>query len=176
MGRQLTTAVTMFVLVGILVVGAILGWRSLFAELPGTATAGGETSASCTTEPIKAGQRVRAAQVEVSVFNAGTTSGLADETLGLLRKRGFQPGEASNAPSDADVRRVQVWSTIEDDAEARLVALQFGKTVKVTYSDVDLGPGVDVLVGDDFTGLSKAKTTLRVKATQQRCVSQSPNA
>ena len=152
------------------------GWRSLFAELPGTATAGGETSASCTTEPIKAGQRVRAAQVEVSVFNAGTTSGLADETLGLLRKRGFQPGEASNAPSDADVRRVQVWSTIEDDAEARLVALQFGKTVKVTYSDVDLGPGVDVLVGDDFTGLSKAKTTLRVKATQQRCVSQSPNA
>ena len=71
---------------------------------------------------------------------------------------------------------MQVWSTIEDDAEARLVALQFGKTVKVTYSDVDLGPGVDVLVGDDFTGLSKAKTTLRVKATQQRCVSQSPNA
>ena len=53
MGRQLTTAVTMFVLVGILVVGAILGWRSLFAELPGTATAGGETSASCTTEPIR---------------------------------------------------------------------------------------------------------------------------
>ena len=109
----------------------------------------------------------------MSVFNAGTTSGLADETLGLLRKRGFQPGEASNAPP-TPTRRVQVWSTIEDDAEARLVALQFGKTVKVTYSDVDLGPGVDVLVGDDFTGLSKAKTTLRVKATQQRCVRSPP--
>ena len=164
----------MFVLVGILVVGAILGWRSLFADA-GDRHGRGETSASCTTEPIRAGQRVRAAQVQVSVFNAGTTSGLADETLGLPA-RGFQPGEASNAPSTADVRRVQVWSTIEDDAEARLVALQFGKTVKVTYSDVDLGPGVDVLVGDDFTGLSKAKTTLRVKATQQRCVSPAPNA
>ena len=166
--RQITTAVTMLVLCGLLVVGAVVGWRTLFADLPGDKTAGDPPS--CETRQIDAGQRIRSSQVHVSVYNAGDRSGLASSTMAALRKRGFKPGDVGNAPSDAKVTRVAVWSTEEGDAEARLVARQFGRKVKVAFSDVDLGPGVDVIVGDRFQGLANAKRSLRVRAPQDVCV------
>jgi hypothetical protein len=167
--REITTAVTMTVLCGVLVVGAIAGWRALFADLPADETAA-EPQPSCTTQQVDAGQRIRSRQVVVSVFNGGTRSGLAGETLSALQRRGFKAGNVGNAPSDTSVRRVAVWSTEENDAEARLVARQFGKRVEVTFSDVDLGPGVDVIVGNSFRGLSKAKRSIKVQAPQDVCV------
>ncbi len=168
--RQITTAVTMIVLCGVLVVAAVAGWRALFADLPGDETASDEPSPSCTTEQVDPGQRIRSVQVTVSVYNGGTRSGLADETLSALRKRGFKAGDVGNAPSDTNVKRVAVWSTEENDVEARLVARQFGKKVAVTFSDVDLGPGVDVIVGNKFRGLTKAKRSIKVKAPQDVCI------
>jgi len=170
MGRRaITTAVTMLALIGILVLGAVWGWRSLFAELPESPTAA-EPAPTCATETLAAGQRVRARQVRVSVFNAGTRSGLAGDTLDRLRRRGFTAGDTGNAPSDLDVRRVQVWSTVEDDPRAQLVARQFGKKTRVRFSDEDLGPGVDVIVGDRFDRLSKAPRSLRVREAREICV------
>ena len=168
--REIISAVTMLVLCGVLVLGAVLGWRALFADLPGEPKATDDPDPTCTTEQVDAGQRIRSSQVRVSVYNGGTRSGLADSTLSALRKRGFTPGDVGNAPADAKVSRVAVWSTEEDDAEARLVARQFGKSVKVTFSDVDLGPGVDVIVGNRFTGLVKAKRSIRVRSSQEVCV------
>lgn len=172
-GRHITTGVTLLVLCGLLVVAAVVGWKELFAELPDTSVATAKPTPSCTTQQVDAGERIRSNQVKVSVFNAGSRSGLANRTLDALVRRGFKEGEVGNAPSDAKVRRVVVWSTEENDAEARLVARQLGKRVKVRFSDVDLGPGVDVLVGDKFRGLVKAKRSLRVKKPQEVCVSPS---
>jgi LytR cell envelope-related transcriptional attenuator len=168
--RELTTTVTMVVLIGILVVGAVWGWRSLFAELPETDLTVDEPAPTCETERIDAGQKIRTRQVRVSVFNAGSRSGRAGETMDALIDRGFQPGDVGNAPSDAEVRRVQVLANDAKDPRARLVARQFGKGVKVQVAEEDLGSGVDVLIGDRFTGLSKAPRSIRVKQPEQVCV------
>jgi len=171
--RHIITAVTMLVLCGLLVLGATLGWKALFAEIPGGETPEAQATPTCTTKSVKPGQRIRSSQVRVSVFNGGSQAGLAGETMKSLRKRGFRAGEIGNAPSDAKVRTVQVWSTEEDDAEARLVALQFGKKLPVKFSDVDLGPGVDVVLGDRFRTLVKAKRFITAQIPQEICI---PNA
>lgn len=172
MGRHLTTAVTMLVLVGIVAFAAVWGWNSLFAEVPSADdVVGGEAEPTCNAKALRAGQRLRAKDVQVSVFNAGGRSGLAGETLDALTERGFASGEVGNAPSDVDVRRVQVWSTVENDPRARLVALQFGGTTRVHFADEDLGaPGVDVLVGNGFKQLAKAPRALKVDADQEVCL------
>lgn len=166
-GRHVTTGVTLLVLLGILVAGGLYGLDALFKPLPGDSSG---KAAGCSTTSIKKGQRIRAHQVQVSVFNAGTRSGLADETLGALRARGFRKGEAGNAPSGAKVKRVQVWTTQRNDAAARLVAQQFGRATKVRFVDTDLGPGVDVVVGNRFGKLVKAKRVLVVKKPAAACL------
>jgi hypothetical protein len=172
--RQITSAVTMLVLVGILVLGAVWGWRSLFAELPGTEATAEEPAEECTVEEVDAGEKLRSKQVRVSVFNAGSRAGLAGQTLDALLNRGFLAGEIGNAPADLDVRRVQVWSGVEEDPAARLVARQFGKKVKVRFVEDPPGTGVNVVVGDGFNGLSKAPRAIAVKTSREVCVPVDP--
>ena len=164
--RQLTTAVTMFVLCALLVLGAVWGWKSLFAPLPG---ADGTAAPTPQCSSVDAGTRLRSAEVQVSVYNAGGRSGLAASTLQALEKRGFGPGEAGNAPADAKVRYAQVWSTKTNDAGARLVLKQLGSRARLRVVDTDLGPGVDVIVGRDFRGLVKAPRSVKVRTTQETC-------
>jgi hypothetical protein len=168
--RQVTTAITMIVLCGVLVLGAVWGFKSLFADIPEAGLGNAEPSPTCKTQKFNAGEPVKAAQIQVSVFNAGNRSGLASTTLNSLANRGFQIGDAGNAPSDAKVSTVQVWSTHARDIEAKLVALQFGKGTPVKRSDVDLGPGVDVVVGNGYHGLAKAPTSLRASSAEEVCV------
>lgn len=172
--REITATVTMLVLIGLLVLGAVWGWRALFAEVPGNVTAV-EPSPTCTDETIAAGGKIRADQVRVSVYNGGTRSGLAGETLEALMDRGFLAGDTANAPSDVDVARVEVWSTVERDPRAQLVARQFGRKVRVRFSDEDLGPGIDVIIGDRFDRLAKAPRALTVRREQEICVPVEPS-
>lgn len=169
--REITTAITLLVLCGLLATGAVIGWQKLFQDLPDVPTPVAEPSPSCSSEGVQKGDRLRSSQVVTSVFNAGSRSGLAGDTLDALAKRGFERGEVGNAPDDVHVRRVQVWTSQRNDAEARLVALQFGKKTKVKVSKLDLGPGVDVVVGNKFKGLAKAKRSIRVRKQQQVCAS-----
>jgi len=173
--QQLVTAATMLVLVGVLVLATVWGWKALFAEVPAVDVIAEDPSPTCTTERVRAGQKIRPGQVKVSVFNSSNRSGLAGTTLDVLVERGFQAGDAGNAPDDVKVKRVAVWSTVENDVRARLVARQFGKDVKVRFSDVDLGVGVDVIVGDGFRGLSRAPTTLTVKDPVKVCIPVEPS-
>ncbi len=174
-GRHITTAVTMAVLVGILVVGMVVGFNSLFAPLPGSEeTPSAEPSPTCTEAPPKKGERLRARQVRVNVFNAGTRGGLAGATVDAFRSRGFQGGEIGNAPEGADVKRVQVWIQEGEEDAGRLVARQFGKKLRAMRTDEDLAPGVDVIVGNRFRSLVKAPKSIPVKATRIVCVEPSP--
>lgn len=168
--RVITSAVTMLVLIGLLVVGAVWGWNSLFAPLPDDVTAAVEPEPTCAMQTVGPDADVRADQVQVSVFNAGSRSGQAGRTLDRLVGRGFLPGDIGNAPEDVNVRRVQVWAEAKDDARARLVARQFGPKVKVRVSDEDLGPGVDVVVGNNLDKLAKAPRQLKVKQEQEFCL------
>lgn len=170
--RHLTTAITLLVLCGILALGFVVGYRELFAPIPDDTAAdtpAASPSPSCTTEPVQQGERIRSRDVQVSVFNAGQRAGLANETMGKLTHRGFKRGRVGNAPDGAKLRFVQVWTTDKHDAEARLVARQFGTHTLIKVTDQDLGPGIDVLVGNDFRGLRKAKRSLVVHRPQRVC-------
>jgi hypothetical protein len=167
--REITTAVTMMVLIAMLVAGAVWGWKSLFAPLPESVVAD-EPAPTCASEQIQPGQRIKSVQVRVSVYNASNRSGLAGGTLDKLLNRGFVAGETGNAPADVDVRRVQVRTTEKNDPRARLVARQFGKDLKPKVVEEDLGPGIDVVVGDRFTKLIKAPRAIQVRQRQEICV------
>jgi hypothetical protein len=154
------------VLVALLVVGAVVGFRALFAPIDEEPTSAEPT---CTRQPVGPGRRVTTQDVTVSVFNASDRSGLANETLNRLANRGFQVGDAGNAPDGTRVRVVQVWTTQEDDVAARLVARQFGRNTVVRVGD-DLGVGIDVVVGEQFQRLVPAPRFLRSRGTQEVCL------
>jgi hypothetical protein len=159
----------MLVLLAILVVGAVVGLKSLLAPLPGTNPKAGAT-AGCVTTSVRKGQRVMASQVQVSVFNAGTRAGLADETMTSLTKRGFRKGSVGNAPTGTKVKVAQVWTTQRGDTAALLVAHQLGPKIKVFVKRASLGPGVDVVLGDGFHKLAKAKRVIVARRSSSVCV------
>ena len=68
------------------------------------------------------------------------------------------------------MKRAQVWTTRRHDAAARLVAKQLGEGAPVKYVDKNLGPGVDVVVGNYFHNLAKVKPFLVVKRSGSACL------
>ncbi|HYO39091.1 MAG TPA: LytR C-terminal domain-containing protein [Nocardioidaceae bacterium] len=167
-GRHLSSGITLLVLTGILVAGALYGVKSLFAPIPdSTSTA---DSPRCVQTSVKKGQRLTSRQVTVSVYNAGNRAGLADQTLASLTRRGFRPGAVGNAPEDSRVRVAQVWTTGADETAARLVAQQFGRGVAVRRVRTDLGPGIDVVVGNGFRRLVRAPTVTVARRASSVCV------
>lgn len=166
--RKVATALTLTVLVVMLVIFAVVGFNQLFAPIDDSGT--NITAPTCTPQQVQAGGRIRAGDITVSVFNASDRSGLANDTLSSLGERGFKLGDVGNAPDDTDIRFVQVWTTEKGDAAAMLVARQFGKGTVVKVGE-DLGPGVDVVVGQDFRGLADgAPTSIRSRRTEEVCV------
>jgi hypothetical protein len=165
--RRLLTTATMVVLLGLLVVGALVGWRALSAPADGSGEA--DDTPRC-AEGVQRGERLASREVTVSVFNAGNRSGLAGQTLEGLVSRGFLAGEVGNAPGSlAGVRVVRILAPNREDPAARLVAAQFGPNTFVQQSDEDLGPGVDVVVGDEYVGMVKAPRSIKAQAPGSGC-------
>lgn len=165
--RRILTALTLVVLLALLVTGALVGWRSLSAPVAGGTDGTGAPEPCPSVQP---GDVVKAKDVTVSVYNAGTRAGLAARTRDELTARGFIAGDVGNAPGPLrQVERVRVLAPAKKDPAARLVARQFGKRTVVQVYDDDLGAGVDVVVGDDFQGLVKAKKRIKAKVAAQGC-------
>lgn len=165
--RQRRSALTLVVLTGLLAAGLVFGWKSLSSPLPSgdPDTAAGPTC----TDDLQPGDTVRTSDVTVSIFNAGTRSGLAQQTLAELTAREFIAGDIGNAPATFDVRVVRVLAPRKDDPAAVLVALQFGPNTLVQATPDDLGPGVDVVVGDGYDGLRKAPRRLEASTSGSSC-------
>ena len=109
---------------------------------------------------------VKRSDVTVSVYNAGKRQGRAGATLDLLESAGFQPGAIGNAPNGTHVQVAIVHTTRAVHPDATLVARALGPRVPVVVTDVDLGPGVDVIIGDHFKKLNaKAAHSIRVSST-----------
>jgi hypothetical protein len=166
--RRLTTGITLVVLVLVLAGMAIIGVKKALAPLPGDSTA---SSSSCSGTEKQVQKFLTRSEVQVSVYNAGDRSGLAGQTLDKLEAAGFKAGNSGNAPHSANVRKAVVWTTQPDDASARLVALAFGPGTRVVETATDLGPGVDVLVGNKFKALDKKSATkVRLPHPVETCV------
>ncbi|GAA1941223.1 LytR C-terminal domain-containing protein [Nocardioides marmoribigeumensis] len=167
--RSGLAGITFLVLFGILAVGVVVGWHAVSEPVPSLTQEEPSAGPSCNAG-LAPGDVVRTGDVTVSVFNAGNRSGLADQTLGQLTARGFLAGDVGNAPADAaNVKFVRVLAPSKNDPAAQLVARQFGPQTLVQPTRTDLGPGVDVIVGDRFVGLAKAPRQLKAKAAGSGC-------
>jgi LytR cell envelope-related transcriptional attenuator len=166
-GRKITTAITLVVLLLVLGGMAVYGYKSALAPLP----EGGSTPEECSEAEKEVSKFLRRNEVQVSVFNAGNREGLAGKTLEKLEVAGFRAGNSGNAPGSAQVRRAVVWTTAPNDSSAKLVALAFGRRTRVEVTETDLGPGIDVLVGNRFKGLDKkAAKRIRLPKAVETCV------
>jgi hypothetical protein len=161
--RHLLTAVTLLVLVALVGAGGYYGYRELFSPLGDDAVSASPGGRDC-ERGLRKGETVRTRDVTVSVLNAGTQNGLAGQVQDALVRRGFIAGTTDNAPEDQPVRFVRVLAPSTRDPAARLVAVQFGRRTVIQRTREDLGPGVDVLVGDRFRGLEK-NAPRRLRAT-----------
>lgn len=166
-GRRLTTAITLLVLLLVLAGMAVYGFKSLTSPLPGSSA----SAKKCDGTQKKVQGYLKRSEVQVSVFNAGQREGLAGTTLEKVEAAGFRAGNSGNAPKSAEVRRAIVWTTKEHDRAALLVARAFGRRTKVEVTNTDLGPGIDVLVGNKFKGLApKAIKRIRLPAPIETCI------
>ncbi len=166
-GRRLTTAITLLVLLVVLGGMGIVGFKALTSPLPG----GDAAKKTCSDVEKEVQGFLKRSEVQVSVFNSGTKEGLASTTLDKVEEAGFIAGNAGNAPKSAEVRRAVVWTTKPNDQAAILVAKAFGRRTQIEVTNTDLGPGIDVLVGNRFKDLDpKAPRRIKLAAPVETCV------
>lgn len=167
------TPLTLLLLIGVLAGAAYYGWQTIISpatEGDGTSTT--SRSHGCTdVQRYKKGDKVMASQTLVNVYNAGGISGLAGETLAIMRNRGFRLGVSDNAPTGVSATNVTVLATDLRAPQVRLVANQFkGKVVYGKTKGRSVGTGISVVVGDRFVGINqKAKRVLVVRKPIRLC-------
>lgn len=164
--RSVVSGTTLTVLCLLLVVASVWGWNALFPE-PTEPDSPAVAAPSCTPTPVEA-RRIRTRDITVSVYNAGNRSGQAGRALAALERRGFRPGAIGNAPEGTRVARAQVWAASEDDPAAQLLARHLGRRTPVVVAD-RLGPGLTVMVGNNWNGLVRAPRMIRVEPDEETC-------
>jgi hypothetical protein len=160
---RIRSAATMVGLVALLLIGVVWAWSAVTEPFPED-----EEAVTCDLLSVSKGEKVYPDQVTVSVLNAGNEEGLANRTMAALVKADLVEGELGNAPEDAEVSRVQIWTDDEENPAVRLVASFLGKDVKVVLRDPPL-PGVNVVVGDDFTKVTKGRKSVAAQEDTTIC-------
>ncbi len=161
MTGAMRTTITLLILLALLVGGALWGLAQVTKPFPKAVDL-----PACSDTEISRGTKVFADQVVVNVLNAGTRSGLARRTMGLLTDRKFVEGTSGNADRDVKVDVVEVWAPDRKDPGARLVASWFG-TKPMTKDDLE--PGVTVVVGDGFRSLDQGRKSVRAREDMTVC-------
>ena len=163
MQARLRSAATMAGLAVLLLIGVAWAWSAVTEPFPE-----GEDVATCTPTTVEEGEKVFPAQVTVSVLNAGNREGLANRTMTELIDAGLGEGDLANAPEDAKVSGVEVWTSDPKNPAVRLVVSFLGKGAKVVERDPQL-PGVNVVVGEDFPGVTGGRKAVPVKEDSTIC-------
>lgn len=141
------SAATLVVLALIFVAGVAWAWSQVTEPFPDPVD-----DPDCHDVLIGTGEEVTPGDVLVSVLNGSERDGLAGETMDRLKRFGFGEGELGNAPKIKD--SAQIWTDEPDGPVARLLASYLGDGVK-TVDQASSAPGVTVVVGDEFPGVSK---------------------
>lgn len=162
--------ITLLVLLVVLVGASLYGWRTVTSPTDSSGSTVTTTPACVKREIFHAGQQFKARDILVNVYNAGSTAGLAAETLDVLRRRGFQPGVAGNSPASIGADNVTILTHTPLSPEVKLVAMQFSGPVKLAKGP-HLAPGIDVIVGNHFRSVdAKAKTSFTLGHAISTCV------
>ena len=167
------TPVTLLVLLVLLLGGAFYGWQTIISPATEDKTAGNPkpTDKCERVQQFHRGQLIRADDIVVNVYNAGSIANLAEETLTGLKERGFKPGVFDNAPSQVSATNVTILTQGKLTPQVRLVAKQFKGEIRYARG-APIDTGIDIVVGNDFKGIdAKAKKTLRLKRDVSTCTS-----
>lgn len=168
-GRHIRSAITLLLLVGILGGAAWFGWQEVLGD------SAPDRTIDCTTPKPGTKQKIEAKNVVVNVYNAGSTTGLADDIAQQLEDRGFEVGIVANAEDEAaEVTKVRINGRANDAPEVQLLAAQVNKPERVP--DGRLETEVDLIVGDEFQGLVKdGPKVLEVETTVATCTTSTPS-
>lgn len=164
--------VTLAVLAVLFVVGVIAGFRLITAPIPELELSSEDTEPSCRDVTLKPGSTLSTEQVTVDVYNDGSISGLASQTIRRLSRFGYQRGVTGNADDlDANARNVTIVTENPGGAMATLLRGQFQGKVRVVKGDVSEDTGIAVIVGDKFVGIDRnARSNVPVDEELKICV------
>jgi hypothetical protein len=157
------TLLTLAVLGVLVVLGVTWGWAALTQPFPHRAA-----QRACYPTVLRAGDRVSAPKVTVSVFNASQRVGLAESTMSAFQDQGFGAGAVGNAPQGAIVHYAQIWTTDRTNPAVRLVASRLGPHASIVAKK-HRGPGVVVMVGAQFDKLVQGRQSTKVTKTTTIC-------
>ena len=134
------TPITLVVLLGVLLGAAYYGWNTIVSP-------GDDKKSAAPDEPsnqpcnkkttIKKGSRIDAGDVRINVYNGGTRTGLAGDTMDGLVAKGFKRGVADNLPSNINAPWGNVSIVLpggEAIPQVRLVRNQFIGVVKLIHA------------------------------------------
>ncbi|HYJ69581.1 MAG TPA: LytR C-terminal domain-containing protein [Nocardioidaceae bacterium] len=181
MNVNIRTPLTLVILISVLIVGLIIGWRMATDDVPSLRESTASSSEpSCHMEELDAGSTLKAGQVTVNILNSGSTPNLAGDTMRALTKQGFEGGVTGNAPEGVRADGVLIIDPDPDSSQVRLITKQFAKRPDVKKSSEGDPAAVDIIVGNEFkvsSGIDKsAATSLKVKGTTEVCVPEPPDA
>jgi hypothetical protein len=165
---SLRTPVTLLVLLGVVVGAGWYGWTQVQEPLENPF---GGSSDDCVTRTFEEGARLRASQVVVNVYNAGSRDALASTTMDALVRRGFRRGVATNAPRRVTVEDIAVVDGDPASAAARLLRAQFRGRVPLQRRPDLTRTGLDVIVGNAYAGLRpRAPRSVTVRDDTDVCL------
>ncbi len=153
-----TTKATVLTLAGagvVFIIMAFWGINAATAPMAGNQTDSTSTS-QCSDAEKTIQTHVNRKDVTVSVYNASKRTGLASEVLNRLERNGFRPGAVGNAPEGLSADIAVVYAKDTTSTSAKLVALAFGPDTQILTQEVDLGPGINIVVGDQFQRLDQS--------------------
>ena len=165
------TPVTMIVLIVLLVVGTMVGWRYATQDVPSLADATDTDEPRTRCRVYNSGQALEARAVTVNVFNTSGEPNLAGRTIALFLSRGFSGGVAENSEARVPGRRVLLTAADPKSAQVRLVRKQLKGVVRSRVSDeANTGTAVNVYLGDRFRGLrGQAPSSVKVEGRTRVC-------
>jgi hypothetical protein len=165
LSRTARTAITMLLLSGVLVGAAYFGFVGVTQGWFGGDEATADDTRSCPRPPP---ETVSARGVRVSVYNAGAPEGQATQVMEALVDQGFVEGELTDAPEPIEVDGIVLWPGEAEAGAVLLVRRQFDD-VRVSDRPEPLGPGINVLVGEDFDRLARQAPRSIDIAQPRRC-------
>lgn len=164
--------VTLLFLVAVLAGAAWFGWRTVLSSA--TPAAG----PACATPSPGTTQQAAAKDITVNVFNAGNREGMATRTARDLERRGFTIGTVGNEPTESRASKAKIVAIRGRDKtapEVALLAAQVRAKKPLIIADDREDPTVDLVIGNQFTGLAKkAPDTVDVESTAPICKTSSP--
>jgi hypothetical protein len=152
-----TPMVSTITLIGAGVVFVVMAfWGVTAATTPISRSDGSGTAAGQCSDAEKTIQtHIKRKDVTVSVYNSGKRKGLATDVLQRLENSGFRPGAVGNAPEGLSADVAVVYAKDTSSTSAKLVALILGPDTQILPQEIDMGPGVNVVVGDQFKRLDR---------------------